>query len=237
LSAGPNFEGIWRSIPERGAEKNQRFRLLTKAELEARERGVLAATASVAGDQPSQEETAAVLDAEALQDTLLRWNDSNHECLLFSNRSHVVNFLSLDPKKLRERMHPGLMRHLQQNHINVGSDLDQLGASLGVILGSLTDVQRTPAEAASLLGGRYCLTGDSLMKMLAIYVRVRCGLPVILMGECGCGKTELIRYLCTSMPSCARLNFQCKSLLFFLLFLSVSYHNFITRYIPHFFFI
>jgi MoxR-like ATPase len=25
--------------------------------------------------------------------------------------------------------------------------------------------------------------------MLAIYVRVRCGIPVVLMGECGCGKT------------------------------------------------
>jgi len=34
------------------------------------------------------------------------------------------------------------------------------------------------------------------MKMLAIYARIRCGVPVVLMGECGCGKTMLIRYLC-----------------------------------------
>ena len=38
--------------------------------------------------------------------------------------------------------------------------------------------------------------GDAVLKMLAIFVRMRCGLPVILMGECGCGKTELVRYLC-----------------------------------------
>ena len=31
-----------------------------------------------------------------------------------------------------------------------------------------------------------------MLKMLAIYVRVRCGIPVVLMGECGCGKTMSI---------------------------------------------
>ena len=40
------------------------------------------------------------------------------------------------------------------------------------------------------------MTGDSLLKMLAIVYRIRCGIPVILMGECGCGKTMLISYLC-----------------------------------------
>ena len=51
-------------------------------------------------------------------------------------------------------------------------------------------------EAQSLLGGMYCLTGDTLLKMLAIYLRIRCGIPAVLMGECGCGKTELVKYLC-----------------------------------------
>ena len=32
--------------------------------------------------------------------------------------------------------------------------------------------------------------------MFAILVRLRCGVPVILCGECGCGKTMLIKYLC-----------------------------------------
>ena len=42
----------------------------------------------------------------------------------------------------------------------------------------------------------YELTGDNVKKILAIYMRFRCNIPVIIMGETGCGKTKLIRYLC-----------------------------------------
>jgi hypothetical protein len=36
---------------------------------------------------------------------LLKWGDSNHECLLFSVENHVVHFLSLDPKRMRQQMY------------------------------------------------------------------------------------------------------------------------------------
>ncbi len=42
----------------------------------------------------------------------------------------------------------------------------------------------------------YELTTDNVMKMLAIHMRFRCEIPVIIMGETGCGKTRLIRFLC-----------------------------------------
>lgn len=71
----------------------------------------------------------------------------------------------------------------------------------------------------------FCLTGDSLIKILAIVHRTKCQIPgsycdifhnyfyinpnitaimvvhissfaVVLMGECGCGKTMLLRFLC-----------------------------------------
>lgn len=42
----------------------------------------------------------------------------------------------------------------------------------------------------------YELTTDNILKMLAIHMRFRCGIPVIIMGETGCGKTRLIKYLC-----------------------------------------
>ncbi|XP_061567178.1 E3 ubiquitin-protein ligase rnf213-alpha [Cololabis saira] len=42
----------------------------------------------------------------------------------------------------------------------------------------------------------YELTTDNIMKMLAIHMRFRCGIPVIIMGETGCGKTRLIKFLC-----------------------------------------
>ncbi|XP_043925567.1 E3 ubiquitin-protein ligase RNF213 [Protopterus annectens] len=42
----------------------------------------------------------------------------------------------------------------------------------------------------------YELTTDNVMKILAIHMRFRCGIPVIIMGETGCGKTRLVKYLC-----------------------------------------
>ncbi|XP_077981787.1 E3 ubiquitin-protein ligase rnf213-alpha-like [Glandiceps talaboti] len=52
----------------------------------------------------------------------------------------------------------------------------------------------------------YELTTDCVTKMLAILMRFRCSIPVVIMGETGCGKTRLIRYLCEMMkgPDCPR---------------------------------
>ncbi|XP_013361468.1 PREDICTED: E3 ubiquitin-protein ligase RNF213 isoform X2 [Chinchilla lanigera] len=41
----------------------------------------------------------------------------------------------------------------------------------------------------------YELTTDNMLKILAIEMRFRCGIPVIIMGETGCGKTKLIKFL------------------------------------------
>ncbi|RNA31081.1 E3 ubiquitin-ligase RNF213-like [Brachionus plicatilis] len=42
----------------------------------------------------------------------------------------------------------------------------------------------------------YELTMDNLLKILAIYMRLRADIPVIIMGETGCGKTRLCKYMC-----------------------------------------
>ncbi|XP_065678762.1 E3 ubiquitin-protein ligase rnf213-alpha isoform X2 [Hydra vulgaris] len=42
----------------------------------------------------------------------------------------------------------------------------------------------------------YELTVDNLKKILAIHMRLRCAIPVIMMGETGCGKTKLIKFMC-----------------------------------------
>jgi hypothetical protein len=113
---------------------------------------------------------------------MLRWKDSNHESVLFSNFTHTVSFLSFNPKALRQRLHPQLLVHLENNGINVGEDLMYLNSNHWKILSSLTGVLRSEAEARDIMGGNFCLTGDSLLKMLAIFYRIRCGVPVILLG-------------------------------------------------------
>ncbi|WAR07205.1 R213A-like protein [Mya arenaria] len=42
----------------------------------------------------------------------------------------------------------------------------------------------------------YELTTDNVKKIMAIYMRFRCDIPVIIMGETGCGKTRLIKFMC-----------------------------------------
>ncbi|XP_065678766.1 E3 ubiquitin-protein ligase rnf213-alpha isoform X3 [Hydra vulgaris] len=42
----------------------------------------------------------------------------------------------------------------------------------------------------------YELTVDNMKKILAIHMRLRCVIPVIMMGETGCGKTKLIKFMC-----------------------------------------
>jgi ABC-type dipeptide/oligopeptide/nickel transport system ATPase subunit len=40
------------------------------------------------------------------------------------------------------------------------------------------------------------LTIDNILKIVSIYFRILSGIPVIIMGETGCGKTALIDALC-----------------------------------------
>ena len=42
----------------------------------------------------------------------------------------------------------------------------------------------------------YELTYDNIMKMLAIHMRFRSNIPVVIMGETGSGKTRMIRFMC-----------------------------------------
>ena len=41
----------------------------------------------------------------------------------------------------------------------------------------------------------YVLTPDNMLKMILIILRMRANVPIIIMGETGCGKTSLIKYL------------------------------------------
>ena len=57
-------------------------------------------------------------------------------------------------------------------------------------------VMGIPEDVATYPDDSYLLTTDNVKKMMAIYMRFRCGIPVIIMGETGCGKTRLIKFMC-----------------------------------------
>jgi len=50
-------------------------------------------------------------------------------------------------------------------------------------------------ESLEKIADKYILTPDNFVKMALILLRIRANIPVIMMGETGCGKTSLIRKL------------------------------------------
>lgn len=154
--------GDWKSIPPDIKEQAPDFELIYEDDS-----AVMSSSAATTDGQLEEGQL------EGLHVELLRWQDSNHECIFFNNENHVVTFLSMNPAVLRRTMHPSLLKHLENNRIVVGDDLVSLASSpqhFQNILGGLTGVIRSPAEAASMIDG-YCMTGDSLLKMLAIVYR------------------------------------------------------------------
>ena len=113
------------------------------------------------------------------------------QCILFNNSAHTVAFLSSKSGKLLSQLHPLLVNHLHENRISIEGGTGEEGQSdssrCWQLLSALTNIYKTDAERKEILGGSYCLTGDALLKILAIQYRVRCGIPVVLLGECGCG--------------------------------------------------
>jgi ABC-type oligopeptide transport system ATPase subunit len=59
--------------------------------------------------------------------------------------------------------------------------------------------------------GSYCFTSDNFIKMILILLRTRAGIPIIMMGETGCGKTSLIKILSTLLNK-GNMNLEIKNI-------------------------
>ena len=134
-----------------------------------------------------------------------RWEHSSHPYMFFNEDRHSVTFVEvqitrdgrlMDPRngqvldsimsrELCTALYTQKFR-LQENYDNWSKDrkLEALCAVMGV------ENVHDPDET-------YELTMDNVKKILAIQMRFRCGIPVIILGETGCGKTRLIRYMCS----------------------------------------
>ncbi|KAL4235125.1 hypothetical protein ACF0H5_006763 [Mactra antiquata] len=130
-----------------------------------------------------------------ITDGMIRWEDSNHMLFVFHNQN--INTLSAlyrhltkvpdDIKNLFESQMKKKMvdfNTLTQNHFQ---DLLQKIARVNPF-----PLQKTTLDEISQ---NYALTADNLLKMVLIMLRIKASIPVLVMGETGCGKTSLIRYL------------------------------------------
>ncbi|XP_037610034.1 E3 ubiquitin-protein ligase rnf213-beta isoform X1 [Sebastes umbrosus] len=143
------------------------------------------------------------------------WENESHPYIFFNADRWSMSFLgfnvirqrgntldAVDPRSrevlIEDVMSQNLFQDLERQRISLTEDFDQLERPdkikrISCVVGAekgITDRKFDPDPT-------YELTADNVMKMLAIHMRFRCGIPVVIMGETGCGKTRLVRFLCT----------------------------------------
>uniref|UniRef100_A0A3P9MJG3 RING-type E3 ubiquitin transferase n=1 Tax=Oryzias latipes TaxID=8090 RepID=A0A3P9MJG3_ORYLA len=143
-----------------------------------------------------------------------RWEEEPHPYIFFNADRSSMSFLgfniqrcrnalnAVDPRSQKvliqnvmpQKLYEGLLRQkicLTENFdlLPRSDKIKRISCVVGAKKG-ITDRRFDPDPT-------YELTADNVMKMLAIHMRFRCGIPVVIMGETGCGKTRLVRFLCT----------------------------------------
>ncbi|XP_076077139.1 uncharacterized protein LOC143047776 [Mytilus galloprovincialis] len=127
---------------------------------------------------------------------MIRWKDSNHLVILFHQNMQTVSpfYRSLEqlPQQIVTLFERQMKRKLDNFREKTTEELEHLLIMLTRQSGSfLTTYQ----DMLNSLRIDYALTPDNLLKMVLISLRVNANIPVLIMGETGCGKTSLIRYL------------------------------------------
>lgn len=90
--------------------------------------------------------------------------------------------------------------YMRASHGGGGASVAVGGSSPEVLLDRLQRLVRASGTNASgSLPPGYVLTPDNLLKMALIYLRIASRVPVVTMGETGCGKTSLVSALAACM--------------------------------------
>ena len=137
-----------------------------------------------------------------------KWEEKNHPYIFLNEDKHTMSFFgiyiteemdqldSFDAKRIigKKVFSKDLYKTLKFNK----ADLDQDCATWdrNKMISILSNVMDDSVIPWTDIDPYYVLTIDNLKKMLAIHMRFRCNIPVIIMGETGCGKTRLINFMC-----------------------------------------
>ncbi|XP_047672985.1 E3 ubiquitin-protein ligase rnf213-alpha-like isoform X3 [Tachysurus fulvidraco] len=138
-----------------------------------------------------------------------RWETEPHPYIFFNDDHESMTFigfhLRLNNENGVDAFDPATNRVIRKNimtkQLYTGLQLNKVPFNL-----NFDDLPRSDKIEllCSVLGVKwpsdpdetYQLTMDNILKMMAIHMRFRCGIPVIIMGETGCGKTRLIKFMC-----------------------------------------
>ncbi|KAI5615249.1 E3 ubiquitin-protein ligase rnf213-alpha [Silurus asotus] len=138
-----------------------------------------------------------------------RWEQQAHPYILFNADNESMTFLGfhihnlnavdartkviVEEKVINRTLFNQLNAQKVPFNINFEqmSRVDQLDI-LGRVLG--VKIVEDPDDT-------YQLTLDNVMKILAIHLRFESDIPVVIMGETGCGKTRLVQFMCDLLRS------------------------------------
>ena len=125
---------------------------------------------------------------------MIQWADNNHLVIVF----HGLEALTISALYRDLSLVPSNVKDLFKTQAVKGKDMDDFTKMTQEELQRRLDliVRSTPRESnSSFQILHYALTPDNILKMVLIIQRIRARIPVIVMGETGCGKTSLVRYL------------------------------------------
>ena len=125
---------------------------------------------------------------------MIQWADNNHLVIAFHRLeaftiSALYRDLSLVPSnvqkllKVQAKKGEDMKDFAKLNHRELQERLDLI----------VRTIPRQNDDGLQKLD--YALTPDNILKMVLIIQRIKARIPVIVMGETGCGKTSLVRYL------------------------------------------
>ena len=164
------------------------------------------ATRSISACRTSQHIALSQASGKSLKQSMLervggmiRWDDSNHLVIAFDcHIAQTFTMLYRDrdklDKDLEDLMKPQgpLLQSRPDDPLPSLQSLDQ--SELRTLAARLTSTNLQPVDQFSE-SDEYAYTTDNLLKMALIIQRVQAHIPVVIMGETGCGKTSLIRHL------------------------------------------
>ncbi|GBC14841.2 hypothetical protein GLOIN_2v1788049 [Rhizophagus irregularis DAOM 181602=DAOM 197198] len=153
------------------------------------------ATNSIKTKEAQLKSTSAI-DADVVKahrGTIVQWDDSNHLIVFFNSQTpDTISVLYRDRNKVHENIKTLLKSQVIGDQTKWELD-DYSSTSPEALFLKLEYLARRSVEKLEL--PEYALSGDNLIKMALILLRVRANIPVIVCGEAGCGKTSLIAYL------------------------------------------